>query len=99
LTHIGIDGVIGDQLVGDDWHDLPEVVTERAERRRELAELIRELPSRYQAAVVLRHVQGLSYIEVAEVLGQPVGTAKSDVHRGVRLLRDALDRQPMLAGR
>jgi RNA polymerase sigma-70 factor (ECF subfamily) len=40
---------------------------------------------------VLRHVQGLSYAEAAEVLDQPVGTTKSDVHRGLRLLRQALD--------
>jgi DNA-directed RNA polymerase specialized sigma24 family protein len=45
-------------------------------------------------------VQGLSYAEAAEVLGQPVGTTKSDVHRGLRLLREALeDREPLLAGR
>ena len=37
------------------------------------------------------HVQGLSYAEAAEVLGQPIGTTKSDVHRGLRLLRDALE--------
>jgi RNA polymerase sigma-70 factor (ECF subfamily) len=41
--------------------------------------------------VVLRHVQGLSYAEAAQVLGQPVGTTKSDVHRGLRLLRAALE--------
>jgi RNA polymerase sigma-70 factor (ECF subfamily) len=61
--------------------------------------LIRELPARYQAAVVLRHVQGLSYAEAAAVLEQPVGTTKSDVHRGLRLLRDALEREPLLVGR
>ena len=49
-----------------------------------------ELPQRYGTAVVLRHVQGLSYAEAAEVLDQPVGTTKSDVHRGLRLLREAL---------
>jgi RNA polymerase sigma-70 factor (ECF subfamily) len=47
------------------------------------------LPPRYRRAVELRHVMGLGYPEVAEALGHPVGTVKSDVHRGVRLLREA----------
>jgi RNA polymerase sigma-70 factor, ECF subfamily len=99
LNLVTVDSVVGDHLADDDWREQPEVAAEAAERQQELAELIRQLPSRYQAAVVLRHVQGLSYAEAAEVLGQPVGTTKSDVHRGVRLLREALERQPMLAGR
>jgi RNA polymerase sigma-70 factor (ECF subfamily) len=41
--------------------------------------------------VVLRHVEGLAYAEVAEVLGRPVGTVKTHVHRGVRQLRDSLE--------
>ena len=49
------------------------------------------LPERYRAAVVLRHIQGLSYQEIAAVLGQPTGTVKSNVHRGVAYLRAALD--------
>jgi len=38
-------------------------------------------------AVVLRYVQDLSYDEAAQVLGQPVGTVKSNVHRALKLLR------------
>jgi RNA polymerase sigma factor (sigma-70 family) len=45
------------------------------------------LPPRYREAVVLRHVHELSYEEVAEALDQPVGTVKSNVHRGLKLLR------------
>jgi DNA-directed RNA polymerase specialized sigma24 family protein len=41
--------------------------------------------------VVLRHVEGLPYAEVAEVLGRPVGTVKTHVHRGVRQLRERLE--------
>jgi DNA-directed RNA polymerase specialized sigma24 family protein len=43
--------------------------------------------------VVLRHVEGLPYAEVAEVLGRPVGTVKTHVHRGVRQLREDLERR------
>jgi RNA polymerase sigma-70 factor (ECF subfamily) len=47
------------------------------------------LPRRYREAVELRHVMGLGYPELATALGRPLGTVKSDVHRGVRLLREA----------
>ena len=53
----------------------------------ELAARVACLPVKYREAVVLRHVQELSYAEVAEALGQPVGTVKANVHRGLKLLR------------
>jgi RNA polymerase sigma-70 factor (ECF subfamily) len=53
----------------------------------QLAARVAELPIRYREAVVLRHVRELSYAEVAEALGQPVGTVKANVHRGLKLLR------------
>jgi RNA polymerase sigma-70 factor (ECF subfamily) len=53
----------------------------------ELATRVAELPIRYREAVVLRHVRDLSYAEVAQALGQPVGTVKANVHRGLKLLR------------
>jgi RNA polymerase sigma-70 factor (ECF subfamily) len=52
-----------------------------------LAARVAALPARYRAAVVLRHVQELSYEEAADALGQPVGTVKANVHRGLKLLR------------
>jgi RNA polymerase sigma-70 factor, ECF subfamily len=73
--------------------DQPEPLAEAAERRRELARLIARLPDRYRAAVVLRHVQGLPYAEIAAILDQPVGTTKANVHRGINLLRHAIEHQ------
>ena len=42
-----------------------------------------------RAAIVLRHVDGLSVAETAEALGRPEGTIKAQVHRGLRELRVA----------
>jgi RNA polymerase sigma-70 factor (ECF subfamily) len=69
----------------------PDALLERAERHGTLAALVAALPERYRLAVLLRHIQGLGYGEIAAVLGQPVGTAKAHVHRGVQLLRAALN--------
>jgi RNA polymerase sigma-70 factor, ECF subfamily len=69
----------------------PLDLAERRDERNMWARLLAELPDRYRLAVALRHVDGLAYGELAEALGRPVGTVKSDVHRGVALLRAAYD--------
>ena len=71
----------------------PAQVAERGQERALLAELLAALPRPYREAVVLRHVEGLPYAEVAEVLDRPVGTGKTHVHRGVRQLRVELERR------
>jgi RNA polymerase sigma factor (sigma-70 family) len=53
------------------------------------ASLLATLPPAQRSAVVLRHVDGLSYAEMAEALGRPEGTLKAQVHRGLSTLRDA----------
>ncbi len=73
-----------------DGSDDPERVSERNELSDRLSEALLELPPRYRAAVILRHVLGLGYDEIAETLDQPPGTVKSNVHRGIQLLRARL---------
>ena len=70
----------------------PEEGAIRRAEMDELAARVACLPPRYREAVVLRHVQELSYAEVADALGQPVGTVKANVHRGLKLLRGEDDR-------
>jgi len=55
------------------------------------ARLLNGLPARYRLPVALRHVDDLSYAEIAQTLGKPLGSVKSDVHRGIALLRAAYD--------
>jgi RNA polymerase sigma-70 factor, ECF subfamily len=69
--------------------DEPLSLAQRREERSLWARLLAGLPDRYRLAVALRHVDGLSYAELAQALGRPTGTVKSDVHRGVALLRAA----------
>jgi RNA polymerase sigma-70 factor (sigma-E family) len=60
-----------------------------AERSR-LEAALAQLPPRQRAAVVLRYYQDLPETQVAEVLGCPVGTARSHASRGVARLRRLL---------
>jgi RNA polymerase sigma-70 factor, ECF subfamily len=52
---------------------------------------LRSVPELFRAAVILRDLEGMSYEEVAEVLEVSVGTVKSRILRGRRLLRQILE--------
>jgi len=53
------------------------------------ARLLSSLPPAQRTAIVLRHVDGLSYAEMADVLSRPEGTLKAQVHRGLAALHTA----------
>ncbi len=69
--------------------DDPAGTAIRTADREQLSALLAGLPDRYRIPVVLRHVDDLSYAELAEVLGRPEGTVKAQVSRGLALLRAA----------
>jgi RNA polymerase sigma-70 factor, ECF subfamily len=56
----------------------------------DVQDALRHLPEDFRTAVVLCDVVGLSYEEIADAIGVPVGTVRSRIHRGRRLLRAAL---------
>ena len=72
--------------------DPPQEAAEKMERYERLHRAVEGLPRRYRDAVALRYFEELSYAEVAAALGKRVGTVKSLVHRGLRLLRRKLER-------
>jgi RNA polymerase sigma-70 factor (ECF subfamily) len=57
---------------------------------REVLDTLDALPTPFREAVVLSDLEGLSYPEIAEILGLPTGTVKSRLFRGRRLLQQAL---------
>jgi RNA polymerase sigma-70 factor (ECF subfamily) len=81
--------------VRDEESTQPERISERREASRRWAVLLAALPPGYRTAVAMRHVDGLSYPELATALGRPLGSVKSDVHRGVALLRRAYERDEL----
>jgi len=80
--------------VASDGRRGPEHQADRRETQRELAVALLGLRPAVRAAVVLRHVDGLSVAETAEALGRPEGTIKAQVHRGLGELRAALETSP-----
>lgn len=69
----------------------PEGWAERREASQRWRRLLATLPANQRMAVELRHVEAFSYPEIAEALARPIGTVKSDVHRGVERLRRAYE--------
>ncbi len=57
------------------------------ERRAAVVRLLQELPPEQRLTLVLREIEGLSYFELSEVLGVPVGTVTSRLIRGREKLR------------
>jgi DNA-directed RNA polymerase specialized sigma24 family protein len=56
-----------------------------------IARAVRNLPDRFHRVLVLRELQGLSYRELANAMGIPIGTVMSRLSRARHALRDALD--------
>ena len=68
----------------------PEQETERGERRAEIEEVVGQLPHAYRELIVLRHSHDLSYDEIAEVTGLPLGTVKNRIFRAREAMRELL---------
>lgn len=76
--------------VADRTEEQPEMLFERLELQKELENVLAQLPERYRISITCYYFEHLSYQEIAELLDQPIGTIKSSVFRGLRLLRTLL---------
>jgi RNA polymerase sigma-70 factor (ECF subfamily) len=65
----------------------PEQESERKERRGEIESVVRTLPGNYRELIILRHSQDLSYEEIVEVTGLPLGTVKNRLFRAREMMR------------
>ena len=68
----------------------PEATAVRREEVAEVVAAMAELSPAYRAALTLRHMQQLSYQEVADALGLPLGTVKTHLHRARAALKERL---------
>jgi RNA polymerase sigma-70 factor (ECF subfamily) len=69
----------------------PEQQSAAAQRRRKVQALINELPRDQREAVMLAFFGGLTHSELAERLGQPLGTVKSRIRMGLMQLRALME--------
>ena len=75
------------QLVIESNGPSPEQQSEREERRVEIESVVRLLPTAYRELIVLRHSQDLTYEEIVEVTGLPLGTVKNRLFRAREMMR------------
>ena len=71
--------------------DSPEMQSASAQRRRRIQKLIAQLPADQRQAVDLAFFGGLTHFELAEKLGEPLGTVKSRIRMGLIRLRTLLE--------
>lgn len=71
----------------------PSARLEGTELSERLEAALTELDEEFRVAVLLRDVEGLDYETIGEIVGAPVGTVKSRIHRGRESLRAALLRE------
>jgi RNA polymerase sigma-70 factor (ECF subfamily) len=64
---------------------------EAQDRQRLVREHLLQLPTKYRAVLILRHLQDMSYEEMAEILTMPIGTIKTHLFRARNLLKERLE--------
>ncbi len=70
---------------------LQEVSRAMPDTRIDLERAIAALPPRTREALILHHIEGYKYREVAELMGTQIGTVKAQIHRAYAMLREALE--------
>jgi len=92
-TNVALDALADPDALLNHTQEGPEQPEQIIERGTDLAlveQALLQLPMHLRAAATLRFIEGRSHPEIAEILGQPIGTVKSHVHRAVRILRRIL---------
>ncbi|MEJ2601647.1 MAG: sigma-70 family RNA polymerase sigma factor [Anaerolineales bacterium] len=68
----------------------PEDMTELSMRRKRVRAAIAMLPTEQKKVLALAYFKGLTHSEIAELLGNPLGTVKTRIRAGMQKLRDIL---------
>ncbi len=84
--------------LSDDKTPNPQRAAEQAEACRFLQEGLQALPAELKEAIILRDLEGMSYLEITELLGIPEGTVKSRINRARLELAKLLTKRRARAG-
>lgn len=82
------DFTIGDTLISEK-NVLDDIIN--LETKGLIKENLKELPTDYRLAIILRYYENLSYIEIATLMDKPLGSIKTYIYRAKKLLRKKLE--------
>lgn len=68
----------------------PEEFMQKAELRGAVNRALSEMSALYRSPLIMWHVEGISYKEIAEIMVLPIGTVKARIHRGRNILQQKL---------
>lgn len=88
-------GPVADEPV-DPRSPSPQRSVAEEERRATVMRAIESLPALYREPFVLRHLEGWSYRQIAELMDMPVDSVETRLVRAMRMVRDALKDQDLL---
>jgi RNA polymerase sigma-70 factor (ECF subfamily) len=71
----------------------PETLLIEGRDRTQVNDLVAKLPAEFREVIVLREIEDMSYREIADIVGIPIGTVMSRLSRARKLLHDAWYRQ------
>jgi RNA polymerase sigma factor (sigma-70 family) len=84
----------GDEIESPRWiadpGELPEESVVRGELNQAIQNCLGKLPDDFRVVVILVDIQGMGYLEAAEVIGKPLGTVKSRLARARNRMRECL---------
>jgi RNA polymerase sigma-70 factor (ECF subfamily) len=80
----------GDEPIDGRPSSAPENATHVGDRQRLVQRALAQLPEEYRTALVLKEMDDLKYEEIADLLGVPLGTVRSRIHRARQELRARL---------
>jgi RNA polymerase sigma-70 factor, ECF subfamily len=80
----------GSMITPESHDQTPEEFTLNRELGSEIEEALGTLRAEYRTAIVLCHVEGRPYDEIAEIMDVPLGTVKTYIHRGRKELMQKL---------
>ena len=82
--HSWIDNIADEEV-------LPDELLEKLDQEKNISKLIKKIPQKYQIILLLRYKDDFSLAEIAEILGHPYNTVKSQHQRGLMKLRKIIE--------
>ena len=94
LNTVSIEGQGDENSLKPQYEDSglkPDEIFERKRRAQVVGKAVEKLPLEYREVIIMYHIDGLKYEEIAEILGLPIGTVKNRIFRARKILKEILE--------